>query len=146
MMHDNRIKYFAPADYSENAQLDNLAKAIIDRTVSNEALESIHYANKKKFEKNNDLISAEQKERRDLLISLENSSSFAATHTIIAQLIKYNSWADIEKDWLIDIADSNSQVWAIPGDVDVKNFYKSVLAGMKQLSDKAAKIKEKTEK
>lgn len=144
MMHDNRIKYFAPADYSENAQLDNLVKAIIDRTVSNEALESIHYENKKEFERNNDLISTEQKEKRNLIISLENSSSFAATHTIIAQLIKYDSWTDPEKDWLIDIADSNSQVWSILGDVDVKNFYKSVLAGMQPQSDKVAKIKEKT--
>lgn len=143
MMHDNRIKYFAPADYSENTQLDKLVKAIIDRTIFNEALESIHYENEKEFEKNNDSIDAEQKEKRNLIISLESSSSFATTHTIIEQLIKYDSWTDFEKDWLIDIADSNSQVWAILKDVDVKNFYKSVLTGMKQLSDKAEKIKEK---
>lgn len=101
----------------------------------------MHYENKKEFAKNNDLISSEQKEKRDLIISLESSSSFAATHTIIEQLIKYDSWTDLEKEWLIDIADSNSQVWAIIKDVDVKNFYKSVLTGMKQLSGKAEKIK-----
>ena len=32
MMHDKRIKYFAPADYSEGSELDALVKAIIDRT------------------------------------------------------------------------------------------------------------------
>lgn len=47
MMKDNRIKYFAPADYTENSELDKLVKAIIDRTVSNEKLMSIHYQNKK---------------------------------------------------------------------------------------------------
>lgn len=47
MMKDNRIKYFAPADYTESSELDKLVKAIIDRTVSNEKLMSIHYQNKK---------------------------------------------------------------------------------------------------
>lgn len=43
MLRDNRIKYFAPADYSEGSQLDRLLKAIIDRTETNEVLEGIHY-------------------------------------------------------------------------------------------------------
>ncbi len=41
MMRDNRIKYFAPADYSENTELDMLVKAIIRRTAANEALVNI---------------------------------------------------------------------------------------------------------
>ena len=53
MMKDNRIKYFAPADYTENSELDKLVKAIIDRTASNEKLMSIHYQNKKE-QTNND--------------------------------------------------------------------------------------------
>ena len=32
MMHDNRIKYFAPADYKEGSDLDNLVKAIMSYT------------------------------------------------------------------------------------------------------------------
>jgi hypothetical protein len=44
MLHDNRIKFFAPADYSNGSQLDGLVKAIIDRTATNEILENIHYA------------------------------------------------------------------------------------------------------
>lgn len=47
MLKDNRIKYFAPADYTENSELDKLVKVIIDRTASNEKLMSIHYQNKK---------------------------------------------------------------------------------------------------
>ncbi|MBR6101484.1 MAG: haloacid dehalogenase-like hydrolase [Ruminococcus sp.] len=43
MLRDNRIRYFAPADYSEGTELDRLVKAIIDRTETNETLESIHY-------------------------------------------------------------------------------------------------------
>lgn len=47
MMTDARIKYFAPADYTEGGGLDVLLKKIIDRTAENEALEAIHYACKK---------------------------------------------------------------------------------------------------
>ena len=47
MMKENRIKYFAPADYSEGTDIDILLKAIIDRTVVNEHLEEIHFRNLK---------------------------------------------------------------------------------------------------
>ena len=47
MMRDGRIRYFAPADYRENTELDLLVKVIIDRTAANEALETLHYACKR---------------------------------------------------------------------------------------------------
>jgi 2-hydroxy-3-keto-5-methylthiopentenyl-1-phosphate phosphatase len=47
MLNENRIKYFAEADYSEGSELDTLVKAIIERTVANERLEGIHFENKK---------------------------------------------------------------------------------------------------
>ena len=43
MIRENRIRYFAPADYSEGTELDTLVKDIIDRTVANEKLESKYY-------------------------------------------------------------------------------------------------------
>ena len=36
MMHDKRIRYYAPADYTERSELDLLVKAIIDKTAANE--------------------------------------------------------------------------------------------------------------
>ncbi len=50
MLTENRIKYFAPADYTENSELDKLVKAIIERTAANEFLESIYYECKKDCE------------------------------------------------------------------------------------------------
>lgn len=47
MLRDGRIRYYAPADYRENTQLDTLVKAIIDRTVTNEVLETAHVECKK---------------------------------------------------------------------------------------------------
>lgn len=52
MLKDNRIRYFAPADYSEDSQIDRLLKAIINRTAANEMLEGIHYECKKDCEAN----------------------------------------------------------------------------------------------
>ena len=43
MLKDNRIKYFAPADYTEGGKLDELLKAVIDRTAANEVLENYYY-------------------------------------------------------------------------------------------------------
>ena len=45
MIRDKRIKYFVPADYSEGLELDNLVKAIIDKTSAYEILESKYFDN-----------------------------------------------------------------------------------------------------
>lgn len=43
MLAEDRIKYFAPADYREDSKLDTLVKAIIVRTAANEVLEERHF-------------------------------------------------------------------------------------------------------
>lgn len=45
MIRDNRIRHFAPADYSENGELDQLVKEIIDKTAAYEVLESHYFEN-----------------------------------------------------------------------------------------------------
>lgn len=42
MMQEDRIRFFAPADYTDGSELDCLVKAIIDRTQANEKLHDIH--------------------------------------------------------------------------------------------------------
>jgi hypothetical protein len=42
LMNDQRIRYFAPADYKEGSRLDALMKAIIEKTESYEKLENFH--------------------------------------------------------------------------------------------------------
>ena len=43
MMRDNRIRYYAPADYTNHSGLDALVKKIILRTAANEELETLHF-------------------------------------------------------------------------------------------------------
>ena len=42
MMRDGRIRYFAPADYTEGAPIEGLVRAIIDKTAAYEVLEEQH--------------------------------------------------------------------------------------------------------
>jgi len=47
MLRDNRIRYTAPADYREGAELELLLKAIIDKTAGFEKLERKHIQDRK---------------------------------------------------------------------------------------------------
>ena len=142
MMRDGRIKYFAPADYSEGTELDALVKTIIDRTAANEALESIHYRCKKERINADQASSHEEREKTDLIIELENSGSFAGTHSVISKLLEISSWTNDQKNDLCEIALRNSQILYILGDADVSRFYKGLLKNMNNLSEAAQKIKE----
>jgi hypothetical protein len=127
MMEDKRIKYFAPADYTEDSELDRLVKAIIDQTASNEKLMSLHYQNKKEQANQNvNMVSLENKEKEKLIMDLENSNSFKQTHSIILKLKKIKNWSSEEKKQLKLIAEKNKQVSYIMKDSDVSEFYDSL--------------------
>lgn len=146
MMRDNRIKYYAPSDYSEGSDLDNLVKAIIDRTASNEALESVYYLCKSEQEHFDKESDEQEKEKRDLIIALDNSRSFARTHEVIARLSEFSTWSPEERTVLIDIAAYNSQVHYILCDADVKLFYQSILKGLHISSENISSIRDIIEK
>lgn len=141
MMRDERIKYFAPADYNEGTELDFLVKSIIDRTAANEALETLHYKYKIERIKADKERSEETRKRTDLLIALENSSNFANTHTLIRELLEIDNWSFEEKEILFHIALSNSQVRYILRDSDVKTFYNSLLKSMKTMTSESQEVK-----
>lgn len=149
MMRENRIKYYAPADYSEGKELDILLKAIIDRTAENEALESRFYAYKREQTDADKQTNETEREKVDLLIKLENSRSFATTHAVIEKMRQITVWTKDETEILFTIAVNNSQVFYILGDMDVKAFYQKLLNGCKVPSENAEKVKariEETEK
>lgn len=129
MLDENRIKYYAPADYDKNSKLECLVKKIIDRTASNEILEEFHFdcvseKNEETREKSEIEISKEE-----LINRLEDSISFANTHSIIKQLSNHDNWSNEQKDKLFKIALSNNQVTYILKDFDVKSFYKIISEG-----------------
>lgn len=144
MLEENRIKYFAPADYTEDSKLEKLLKQIIDRTASNEILENFHFDcinEKNKETKNKD---EKELQKDDLINRLEDSTSFANTHTIIAEMNDVKSWSDEQKKKLIKIALKNSQVKYILKDKDIKQFYKALCNGLdeEEISEIMKKMKD----
>lgn len=146
MMREGRIKYYVPADYSEGSEIDNLLKAIIDRTGKNEALEETYYKCKKETIDADKKSNAEDLEKINLIIALEGSRSFATTHEIIKDLSAYNEWSEDDKETLFSIAINNSQVFSVLGDLDVKAFYKKLLSKSKINSENANTVKEALQK
>lgn len=129
MMEDKRIKYFAPADYTENSELDKLVKAIIDQAASNEKLMSVHFQCKQEqVDHNMNIDSHEDREKQKLILDLENSNSFKQTHSVISKLKQIKNWTREEKIQLQEIAKTNNQVSYIIDDDDVAEFYKSISA------------------
>ena len=145
MMRDGRIRYFAPADYTEGSELEALVKAIIRRTAANEVLESLHYADRREQQEADRRSSQQEREKTDLLLALESSGSFASTHAAISGLKKYSDWTREEREMLFRIAVHNSQVFYILGDPDVKTFYRRLLLGMEPLSPDARRVRDALE-
>lgn len=143
MLGDNRIKYFAPADYTENSELDKLVKAIIVRTAANEVLEEKHFACKKEHA---DVVLCEENDnnahmRMNLIISLDGSKNFKTTHTIMQDLLKVDRWSQSEIDMLLDIALNNHPVRYILNDLDVKAFYRKIIGMLDNETEKALQVK-----
>lgn len=143
MLSDNRIKYFASADYRDGSDLDKLVKAIIVRTASNELLEEKHFACKKEQEDSIlsiDTVTFNSQKRMSLIISLDDSDSFASTHTIIKELLSVEDWSEKEIEMLLYIALNRSQVRYILNDPDVKNFYRKIINMLEKPTEKALKV------
>lgn len=125
MIRENRIKYFAKADYSEGSELDKLIKMIIDRTQKNELLESQYYNNITEVEKH--MINQTEGVKNNLIANLVNSRSYAATHTAISQLNEVGVWNEEQLKVLYEAACKNGQVRTIISDSDVHLFYATLM-------------------
>lgn len=141
MIRENRIGYFAPADYSEGKELDKLIKLVIDKAVFNEQLEDKKNAYKKEASLSREK-SEEEQEKSDLLSALESSANFKNTHNIIRKLSQYKNWQPDDILNLLSIAYSNSQVRYILSDFDIKKFYLKILEKAPSDCEEAELIRE----
>ena len=142
MLTDNRIRYFAPADYTDGSELDELIKAIIVHTASSDVLENKHFAcacEAEKYEKEN---SEEEKQKQELIFKLESSWNFATTHVVIGQLAKYKNWTEKQTIDLAKAALENAQVRRILDDEDIFGFFKTLLMNSNLEDENVKKLKE----
>lgn len=145
MIHDNRIKYYAEADYREGSELDSLIKAIIDRTALNEVLEAKHYRDKKECKDSEKGIAQDARKKKEQILALEESRSFATTHAIIARLKEMTNWEQQEIENLMKIAVKNKQIFYILKDPDVKSFYDELLTKVQHNDKYVQRVKKKIE-
>ena len=141
MMRDGRIGYYAPADYTDGSELDTLIKAIVGRTAANAALASVHYACKGEYLESDRRGSRDGQKKSSLIIALEDSHSFARTHTVISELSAYCRWTDAEREVLFEAALGNSQIYYILADEDVREFYERLLEDAPE-SETAKRLRE----
>lgn len=129
MMRDERIRYFAKADYSENGDLDCLVKAIIDRTQSNEILERRYLKDQSEAQEYFNRTDDNHEARQDIIHSLAESPNFSTTHTLIAAAKPQSEqqWSKWEVLQLLNVAQSNSQVKWIITDTDVREFFETII-------------------
>lgn len=127
MLREHRIKYFAPADYREGSSLEGLIKNIGDRTKTNEVLERKYFKCFDEMSEEQKNKSIEEIHKNELIIQLEESRSFANTHEIIKQLDMIEDWDNKQKDKLIHIAITNTQVKFILSDNDIQKFFKRII-------------------
>lgn len=144
MIHDKRIKYYAPADYTENSKLDSLVKAIIDRTAVNEVLENIYFDCINERDQNDIRRSKDEEKRNrlDLILSLDGSASFGTTHTLMKEMLLIDNWTEDEIEMLLDIALNNHPVRYLLNDLDVKTFYQKIIRLLPYKNEKAKRVEE----
>ena len=126
MLDEDRIKYFAQADYTAGSKLEKLVKQIIDRTIANEKLEDFHFSCVSEKMNETKGQSEEELRKEELIDKLEDSESFANTHIVIKQLLEIKEWSENQKAKLLKIALENNQVTYILKDGDVKKFYSEI--------------------
>lgn len=126
MLRENRIRYFAPADYSRKQPLEELVQNIIRRTRENEVLENMHYKCENEMNQQFANQPDEQQQKTNLINSLEESGSFSQTHKIIEQMNKIMNWSPEEQKKIIRIGEINHQVAYIMEDKNIASFYKKL--------------------
>lgn len=142
MMRDGRIDYFAPADYSAGSELDALVKAMIDRVSVGNVLEAWRGELRQEQQRFDIGRSEADRRRVDRIIALENSHSFADTHSIVRELQKLEISSPQEREMLFGAALKNNQVRLVLGDADVRRFYTGLIEGMKNPSESSQAIEQ----
>lgn len=140
MLNDNRIKYYAAADYTAGSTLDGLIKDIIERTALNEKLEQFNFKCRNEIHEDSGKRDSQAQRKKELISSLQNSGNFMRTHSIVAELQKYGKWSPEEIESLCKIGIDNSQVHYLLNDEDVKKFYMKLLGNRENLSGYASEI------
>jgi hypothetical protein len=82
-----------------------------------------------------DIRLASELEKGQLIEDLANSPSFAQTHLVIGKLSKYSDFTPVQLNAIVAAGVTNSQVYSIASDRDVRRFLTRVVSGKEHLID-----------
>lgn len=147
MIRDNRVKYFVPADYTDDSDLDVLVKGIIDKTAANEKLERFSEQCKAETDEYFKTQSEDEILKNNLIIGLEDSANYRNTHTIVDAMRKVSGWNDSQKQRILQAVVENPQVNQIVNDQDVSKLVKEIVESVEdsELKQKILKLLEKND-
>lgn len=82
-----------------------------------------------------------EQEKQELIKKLSGSRNFETTHGLITMLDKYADWTETQIEEMCSVAEENTQVAWILGDLDVQSFYTMLLSKVnyEKLTDCATK-------
>ena len=98
-------------------------------TITNEILEEVHFDCVSEKIDETKGQSEEELRKEELIDKLEDSASFANTHSVIGQLLEIKEWSSIQIKKLLKIGIENNQVTYILKDNDVKRFFSTICEG-----------------
>lgn len=147
MIRDNRVKYFVPANYTEDSEIDILVKGIIDKTAANEKLERISERCKAETDEYFKSKSDAEILRANLIIGLEDSANYRSTHTIVDAMRKVGGWNDSQKQRILQAVVDNPQVKQIVTDQDVSKLVQEIVESAEdsELKQNVLKLLEKND-
>lgn len=116
-------------DFVSFMDKERLHPFLDDEWKENKKSKIYFYNSLSNFFNNHDIkIKLEDKELKDFLIEkLDESRNFLNTHSAIDKLSRYDFFDDYQIKNLANALLTNSQISWIADDLDVKNFYKSIL-------------------
>ena len=141
MLRDNRIKYYAVADYTADSELEALIKFIIAKTAYNESIEKIHYSCVKETNTYYEKTTKDEQRKDELISNLINSKRFKETHDYIRDLNEYEEFGRNQIDKIYYALTVNYQIGYIINDYDVKEFYDKIMSLDKEEGELKQEVK-----
>lgn len=88
-----------------------------------------------------DISLQDERNKEELIRELKFSSSYFATHALIARACEYSDWTADQIENLCEVAQFNSQIWDIFRDPDIWGFYKRCLLSTSAKTENIQKIR-----
>ncbi len=133
-------------DYISQIDTNNLSEFLVDEWKKEKGADIFLYRKLSDFFRDMfpeiRLASELELEKELAISSLVNSATFGTTHLAIKKLSKFTDFSDTEINELVKASISNSQIYWIKVDEEVKTFFKNLVKGKQDIISDPATLEE----